>query len=597
MPATTLAVLPFVNGSSNPEHEYLSDGITEEIIHALARIDGLKVTSRTSSFYFKNKHIALPEVARQLNVAVLLEGSVRIAGTTIRINARLLQAENDFQFWSETWDRKLENIFDIEDEISLLIADRLREHTGHFELSERLVPVQTPSLDAYSYALQARFHFNKWNPEDVATAIKLYEKALALDANHTESHVGLADAYGFMATTEFLPRLEAWQKAASHTQRALELDPANAGVQYQLANLAFFTECDFASAWQHTEKALEAMPNYPEARQLLAFLHIISGDLAGGLEQVQVALAIDPLSLETIFYHAFYCYRTGDYAKGLEVVEHCLSQNAHNIPAIFTKCYCLLMLGRMHHLLEFLDALPQQVIVAADELGMRCLAWLLLENEEKAQPYLSQLQEEAANPAAMQQHLYLYLALAISNRADEAFALLKRGLENNSALLMLAINDPLGRALFKDERHAFYTSQFFKRETPTPETLERAAPISAADAAVAATQLSELMQAEEAFLNPKLSLRDLAAMVHLHPNQLSWLLNEHIGQSFNEYVNTYRTERFKELAVNPDNAHISLLGLAYESGFNSKTVFNTWFKKLTGSTPKAFLAANASGSA
>jgi adenylate cyclase len=155
----TLAVLPFINMSASAEHEYFSDGITEEIINALSKIKSLKVTSRTSSFYFKNKNIPLKQIAQELNVAAILEGSVRVAGDTIRISAQLIQADDDFHFWSETWDRKMENIFAVQDEISLLIADKLREHFGHFEIEEHLVQKQTDTLGAYEYYLKALFHF------------------------------------------------------------------------------------------------------------------------------------------------------------------------------------------------------------------------------------------------------------------------------------------------------------------------------------------------------------------------------------------------------------------------------------------------------
>ncbi|NRA49716.1 MAG: adenylate cyclase, partial [Phaeodactylibacter sp.] len=147
MTSSTIAVLPFVNRSPDPANEYFCDGITEEIINALAKIEQLKVTSRTSSFQFKGKAMSVREIAAQLGVEVLLEGSIRIAGNKVRIMAQLVQAEEDFQFWSETWDRQLDDIFAIQDEISLLIADKLREQFGHFEIQDHLVEPQTDSLD------------------------------------------------------------------------------------------------------------------------------------------------------------------------------------------------------------------------------------------------------------------------------------------------------------------------------------------------------------------------------------------------------------------------------------------------------------------
>ncbi len=218
----TIAVLPFLNMSASEENEYFSDGITEEIINALAKIEHLKVTSRTSSFYFKGRNIPVPEIAKELNVSTILEGSIRLSKNQMRITAQLVDAAEDFHFWSETWDRQLENIFEIQDEISLIIADKLREHIGHLEIQEHLVERQTDNMDAYEYSLKAKFLRNKWNPEDVKTAISLYEKALELDPNHHESHVGLADCYSFMGTTGFMPFEEAWEMTIKYTNRLLK---------------------------------------------------------------------------------------------------------------------------------------------------------------------------------------------------------------------------------------------------------------------------------------------------------------------------------------------------------------------------------------
>lgn len=163
--------------SSDVENEYFCDGITEEIINALAKISQLRVTSRTSSFHFKDKEIPVAEIAAKINVNIILEGSVRFSNDVIRITAQLIQAEDDFHFWSETWDRKLENILEIQDEISVLIAEKIRENYGHFELQDHLVKKQTNNVNAYEYSLMAKFHKNKWNAEDIKIAEEYYKKA------------------------------------------------------------------------------------------------------------------------------------------------------------------------------------------------------------------------------------------------------------------------------------------------------------------------------------------------------------------------------------------------------------------------------------
>ena len=321
----TIAVLPFVNMSGSEEMEYFSDGITEEIINALASIEHLKVTSRTSSFYFKNKNIPIRQIAKELNVATILEGSVRLAAKTVRITAQLIHAEEDFHFWSETWDRKLENIFEIQDEISLHIAEKLREQYGHFEIQDHLVEKKTASIDAYEYFLKGRFHFNKWNPVDARKAIEFYEKAIALDPNHTDSYVGLADAYSFFAVTELMPREEAWEKSRNYMDKAYSLNPENAGVHYLLANFSFFYNADFQEAFKHGLRSVELKSNYPEAQQFVSMLYMISGEMEKAKQHLEMAHSIDPLSQETLFYRAYFHYRTENYSEALKLFDECLA--------------------------------------------------------------------------------------------------------------------------------------------------------------------------------------------------------------------------------------------------------------------------------
>ncbi|MFB6341650.1 helix-turn-helix domain-containing protein [Saccharicrinis sp. FJH62] len=593
MNTNTIAVLPFMNMSSDPENEFFSDGITEEIINALAKIKTLKVISRTSSFYFKNKNIPIGDIASQLNVATVLEGSVRKSGNMIRITAQLIEAETDVHFWSETWDRKFENIFEIQDEISLIIAEKLREHTGHFEISDHLVNKQTDNADAYVLALKANYYFNKWNPADVKTAIGLYEKALELDPNHTESHVGLADAYGFMATTEFMPGAEAWIKAAEHTQTAYKLDPENAGVHYQLANLSFFTDCSYADAFRHGCKAIALKPNYPEAQQYMAFLYILAGKMEKAWQHLQLALSIDPLNQETLFYKAYYLYRTGDSVAALEIYDDLLSRNPKNIPAFTVRIYILLMLDRPDDARKTLDNMPEEIIIPDDYLGMSCLVDIIAGDQEKMTEKLEKLQLRAQDPMAFQAHSYLFLAYANLGKFDEAFKLLEASLKLKSPIFLLSFSDPLVKGLTNEPRYTVFHQQLYPEVEFEDPLTEKKAPLLNNETSEAYLKLLlEYIQDREPYLDPELTLRSLAEQINIHPNHLSWLLNERLGKNFNEFINHYRVDHFKILASDKANAHISLIGLAYESGFNSKTVFNTFFKKETGLTPSAFLKQN-----
>lgn len=587
----TIAVLPFVNMSGNKDFEYFSDGITEEIINALARIDSLKVTSRTSSFIFKNLKKSIGEIASELSVGVILEGSVRLAKDTVRITAQLIQAENDFHFWSETWDRKLENIFEVQDEISLLIADKLRELYGHFEIQDHLVLSKTKSITAYEYSLKARYHFNKWNPDDVKKAIELLEKAIWLDPDYADAYVDLADAMGFLAVTEIMPAAKVWPKVKEYIQKANTLDPNNAGVYYQLANLAFFTEADFKSALKYSLKTLEIKPNYVEAQQFTSFLYVISGDFKKGKMHLDLAMEINPLSQETLFYKAYYLYRQDDQENALELFNNILKINPNNIPAIVQKCYCLINLGKAEKALSYIDNIPGNIIPGDEYLGLSSIANLSLDkNKTETEKYYSELRKAAQNNTSFQAHSYLYLFYAISNRHEEAFEWLDKIIKLNSPILLLSFADPMTGSVKNHPRYSDYQKMLFPQPDAAEESKSSKPALLDKETAEKYTEtIFTYINEEEPFLVPNISLRSLAEQLEIHPNKLSWLLNEKMGKNFNEFINHYRIEYFKKLVKDPDNANISLLGLAYESGFNSKTVFNTYFKKETGMTPKEYM--------
>ena len=464
----TIAVLPFVNMSTSQENEFFSDGMTEEIISALSRIKSLRVTSRTSSFFFKNKNIPIKQIGKELNVSTILEGSVRLSGNTLRITAQLIQAENDFHFWSETWDRKLENIFEIQDEISLLIAEKLREHLGHFEIQEHLVKKQTDNYNAYELFLKARFHFRKWNPTDVKTAITFYEKALALDPDHAESILGLADCYGFLATTGFMPLKEAWAKAAELTYRGLGLNDQLADGYYQLANLHFFGACDYPGALKATLRAIEFNPNYVEAQQYLSFLYIMVGEKKKAKQHLEKAIAIDPLSPETMFFNAYYDYMTEDYPAALEKLDRCLALNPGNIPAHTVKCYCLLKLGHYDEVLHYFERLPPEIVATGDKLGITGLAYALKNDIDNTTKYLYELTRRADTPDGFRMNAYLLFIYAALANKEKAFEWISKAIENKSPLLLIYFVDPLVNSLKGDPRYV----QFHKLIFPGMHTSE-----------------------------------------------------------------------------------------------------------------------------
>ena len=209
----TIAVLPFVNMSADPDNEYFSDGITEELSNALTKVDGLLVTSRTSSFAFKGKNEEVRKIGEQLGVNTVLEGSVRKTGNKVRITAQLINTADGYHLWSEVYDRKLEDIFAVQDEIARIITNKLREKLTTEGSKESLVKPATENIEAYNLYLKGLFYWNKWTPEDRKKAIKIYEEAIEKEPNFALPYSGLANCYSILGSTSQMDSKIAFPKA------------------------------------------------------------------------------------------------------------------------------------------------------------------------------------------------------------------------------------------------------------------------------------------------------------------------------------------------------------------------------------------------
>lgn len=586
----SIAVLPFANMSTSSENEFFSDGITEEIINALTRIPGLKVTSRTSSFHFKNKNLPIAQIGQQLNVALLLEGSVRLAGNMMRITAQLIDAVEDIHFWSETWDRKIENIFAIQDEVSLLIADKAREFLGHFDIQEQLVNPQTESYQAYEWYLKGRFYFRKWNPEDAHKSLAYFEKALELDPTHAESLLGVADALGFLATTGAMEHSVAWQRAAEAIHQALAMNNQLPEAHYQLSNLVFFTEGNFGKSLEAALKAYALNPNYAEVNQHLTFLYLVAGKNAEAKVHLDRILTLDPLSQETQFFKALYLYQQHEFAQSLGILNQSLQVNQLNVPAHTLKCYCLLKLARTAEVKNYFDALPAGIVVEGDKLGVEALYYVFEGDATNTQRVLQILEERAQQPEGFRENSFLLFLYAVLHQADKAFAWVANEVKQNSPFLLIHYSDVMIDDLKQDPRYQVFAQQIYAiKPIAAPTKTSKKQLIASEEVATYAQKLQTYLTQEKPYLDNNLSLKVLAQALNMHANQLSWLINEEMGGNFNQLINSYRIQAFKKLAQDPANDHLSIIGLAFESGFNSKTVFNTYFKKETGLTPKQWM--------
>ena len=286
----SIAVLPFVNMSSDKETDYFSDGMTEELINALANIDGLRVVSRTAAFALKGQNLKVQKIGARLNVATLLEGSVRREGNALRVTAQLIKVSDGYQLWSKSYDRELKSIFALEDEITRSIAQALRRKLVHG------IKQPTTDLAAHDLYLKGRYFWNKRTLAGFKSAAEHFEHAIQLDPAYAIAYSGLADAIALQCEYGALPASEAIPKARAAALRALELDPGLAEAHTSLGNISM-DEFEWTRAIDEFRTAIELEPDYATAHQWYAEVLARTGRLREAREEIRRAQLIDPTSL------------------------------------------------------------------------------------------------------------------------------------------------------------------------------------------------------------------------------------------------------------------------------------------------------------
>ena len=577
----SIAVLPFNNTSGDIENQYFADGISEEIINTLSKINGLKVTSRTSSFSYRDKQLDVRHIGNELGVSTVLEGSVRKAAKRVRIAAHLIRTDTGFQIWSESFDRELVDIFDLQDEISLLIADKIREHFGHFDIQDDFNTPKTTKADAYQAYLKGQYYLRQWTNESVEKAHEAYKECIDLDPKYPMPYLGLSQSFVHQAAWSQADRMKALYMAQHFIkQLGAEADHL-AAYHYTKGLYAFFGNWNFEKAQQHLSKALEINANYAEALEFQADLGNVRGEFKMAQTSIAQAIELNPNEINHYYIKAIGHFLQKQYQQAIASLDVALQMLEDWQMALELKALCLLLLGR--------------------EADFRAVVELAQPNTQKAffQLWHTYHQQQAMEREILNHHDF-YLGIPVylklySGRKEAAFDDLVEAVKNRSGQFLGFRYDPLLAPLREmpdfQKLEAPFLSISIDAQSPTPSKPEGEV-LSDTEVTAFAQAIDRLMQEEKVYIDSQMTLRSLAEQIELHPNKLSWLINKKIGKGFNEYINDYRLKDFQQRALDPANSHLTLLGLAYDSGFNSKSVFNDFFKKKTGKTPKAWVKAN-----
>jgi len=317
--ADSIAVLPFVNLSSDRENEFFADGITEEIINALAQIGQLRVVARSSAFSFKGKHIDPRAVGQQLSVRKILEGSVRRADNRLRITAQLIDVENGYHLWSERYDREMKDVFEIQDEIARSIAERLKITSAGID-EGRLVKAGTQNVEAYQLYAKGRALLYRRGGA-ILRAVQCFERTVAIDSDYALAWAGLADSYTTLGYYGLARPDASMPKGMEAARRAVALDQSLAEAHNALAMASLMGTWDKAQAEREFLQAIKLNPTYIQARDWygLFYLQLAEGRLYEGAEQAKLAFVSDPLSSYAHSIYGLTCVLAGREAEGIQI--------------------------------------------------------------------------------------------------------------------------------------------------------------------------------------------------------------------------------------------------------------------------------------
>ncbi len=451
----SIAVLPFVNMSSDPEQAYFSDGIAEELLNLLARIPELRVTSRSSSFMFRGDALNLPEVAAKLNVAHILEGSVRKAGNQVRITVQLIEARSDSHLWSETYDRPLDDIFAIQDEVAAHVVKELR-----LTLLGETPKAEPVNLDAYALLLEARQIVALQRSDEFSKAEELLKEALQIDPYYVEALAQLSLLYWVQRQHEWPKRWDELTDLIQESQaRVLELDPDNARVRAAIAWDMHTLDNDIVGAARLYEEAAEIEPSN-------SFVLRGSGVLAFDIERSDLAIPIfeylverDPMTLWNYGNLAWAYLHTGRYEEAIR--QYAMLASLSERPAVgkWGTGIARLLAGDPAGAIKEFEQLPEEF----DRLGLMILALYDLGREDESAAVLQRLHELDAELAAADEDDLVYptatdrlvglaIAYAWADNADQAFHYLRLAAERDGEISGYLATNPLLRRLHDDSR-------------------------------------------------------------------------------------------------------------------------------------------------
>jgi serine/threonine-protein kinase len=445
----SIAVLPFADLSPQKDQEYFCDGISEEIINSLTKIKELRVVARTSAFSFKGRDVDVREIGKKLNVESILEGSVRKAGNRLRINAQLIHVEDDYHIWSERYDRELDDVFAIQDEITQAIVKSLKVKLFGEE-KESLVKRHTDNPEAHSLYLKGRYFWNKRTEGDLKKAISYFEKSIELDPEFAVAFVGLADSYNLLPWYSSIPLKEIHPKAREAVEKALELDETLAEAHASLALFKWIYDWDWTAAEEEFKKAMSLNPGYASAYHWYFEYLATMEKLDEAISIIKKAQKYDPLSLIINSALGWGYYFVRQYDRAIEQSKKTLEMN----PNFFWALYILGIShlkdsnsGEALKVFQKASRISKEHPLFLSHLGV-AFAWT--GDIDKARDVVKKLEKRVEKKSACS--FFVALIFMALDDKEKAFEWLERAYKDRDLWLLFIKVDPLFDSLRSDPR-------------------------------------------------------------------------------------------------------------------------------------------------
>ncbi len=439
----SIAVLPFVDMSQAKDQEYFCDGISEEILDTLAKVDGLRVVARTSSFSFKGKNADVGEVANKLNVENVLEGSLRREGNRIRITAQLISARNGFHLWSDTYERELKDVFAVQDEITRAIVDALKVKLA-------VAPPARPrqNTEAYDLYLQGLYLSNKSDEESFRKSLSLFQRAVDKDPNLARAWTGIAKDWAWLADAYVKP-LEAYPKVKEAASKALALDESDAEARSYLGDSIRILDRNFSRDEAELKRALEINPNSADAHLLMSFLRSAQGELEEAVQEIEEAERLDPLSPPICFVAVLWYRSAGRIEDAINAGQRSVQLDPNYVYFDPPLADAYREKGDFNEAVALYEKAQAATHFPSPGLG---IAYAKMGRREDARRVLDQLIEKSRQQyVAADSIAAVYVALG---EKDEALRWLERAFEEHSGSFYSYMFRPEFRALRSDPRFA-----------------------------------------------------------------------------------------------------------------------------------------------